>query len=1161
MPDRHAPSFVLTAALIVLTGVASLVPSTTHASRVLHLADLLEPTSLSSDESGNVYAVYGDEAQAIARVSPHGLVQRVIGRPNAPLERAGYFGGQAIDATTCGIADLLSAPDGRVWFTESGDSLRVVEPSGVVDTPISPTPLDFSSESCPHKIWTRSVLDRPHGLARAPDGRIVVASAGASQLLFWDRDSATHTTLSTGDFTEPAELAARGDGTYFFGNHNSVNRIGGNCIAPCSVYNKKGYFGSAGDDWPALEAQARNITGLTGLPGDTFLLTDPEIQRVRRVGPLPNRMVETIVGGGAGSVGSDQDAIELSAPQDAEAIAAGLVVSERTTNRLLLVDKTTINGAPPAMTSQRAWTLGVESWYNGPTFSCRIDGAEWEPCSATLEIAPATDGDHVLEARGTDHEGTDPTPAEVRWTLDTVAPHPFEGTSPNADATVHGKPVLRWAPSQDATSGIERYDVVVDGSVVGTLPATGCASECTWQPETALGEGHHEWKVRATDRAGHARETPPRALTVDTVAPKAFDLEAPANLAYLRQLPASLSWNEAVDVSPVTYEVTIDGAWLDATTERSVTVPDLGQGEHRWRVEAIDAAGNRTLASERRFVLDTRPPTTTLSRGPTVAWTNATVASFQLASDDPEAGFECLLDDVPIANCGGTVELDGLQPGEHRLQAVAVDPAGNRDPSPINVVWSVDVAPPGPPSLAEPEAGRTGVRAEVVLRFIAGTDSDSGLSEHEVLLDGTRIALLDAADCPAGECTVRPPQALGHGPHSWRVVTTDHAGNAVDAIAAFTVDALAPRAHQLLSPALGARLRDSRPDLTWAEASDEGSGVSGYEVTLDGASSRATASLRFPIEAPLRDGPHTWSVVALDRTGNRSAPTSGSFHVDTTPPLAALRRPPRVVAGLTVTLDASESRDPDGGRIVLYEFDLDGDGAFEHRTQGPTAQRAMAKAGTQPVRVRVTDEVGLTATAETMAEAEDPPLKTPLRPVTVTVNDGAFATRSLDVQLDIRPPLRTGASLMAISNDGALAEDVPRHPIGAEERLRRSWRLMTGDNAKTTRNVYVFFFNAGGRQVGRAEDDIVFDPTRPVIQRATVVRRSRTHAIVRIRVRDRGSGVRYVDATVKRGTSVRKYLGNRRRATASLRVRVRRGQRVRVSAVDRAGNRTSRAAR
>jgi len=80
------------------------------------------------------------------------------------------------------------------------------------------------------------------------------------------------------------------------------------------------------------------------------------------------------------------------------------------------------------------------------------------------------------------------------------------------------------------------------------------------------------------------------------------------------------------------------------------------------------------------------------------------------------------------------------------------------------------------------------------------------------------------------------------------------------------------------------------------------------------------------------------------------------------PPTAvATATPSSGPAPLEVTLDGSQSSDPDPGTTLTYAWDLDNDGSFDDGTLA-TFQVTFDTAGVHPVRLRVTDPGGASAT-------------------------------------------------------------------------------------------------------------------------------------------------------------------------------------------------------
>jgi hypothetical protein len=113
----------------------------------------------------------------------------------------------------------------------------------------------------------------------------------------------------------------------------------------------------------------------------------------------------------------------------------------------------------------------------------------------------------------------------------------------------------------------------------------------------------------------------------------------------------------------------------------------LPDGAYIFEVRAVDAGGtpDDTPASF-GFEIDTTPPETTITGGPND--TTAATAVF-LFSASGASGFSCRLDGGAWEPCGSPRTYSSLSLGSHRFEVMAVDAAGNQDPTPASHAWQV----------------------------------------------------------------------------------------------------------------------------------------------------------------------------------------------------------------------------------------------------------------------------------------------------------------------------------------------------------------------------------------------------------------------------------------------------------------------------------------
>jgi hypothetical protein len=120
------------------------------------------------------------------------------------------------------------------------------------------------------------------------------------------------------------------------------------------------------------------------------------------------------------------------------------------------------------------------------------------------------------------------------------------------------------------------------------------------------------------------------------------------------------------------------------------------------------------------------------------------------------------------------------------------------------------------------------------------------------------------------------------------------------------------------------------------------------------------------------DGEYSLDFFGSDNVGNVSQIQQERLFLDNTAPSADAGGPYRGTEGITMTFDATASRDAGVG-IASFAWDLNGDGVFDDAF-GPLATRTFSDNTLLEVAVRVTDHLGHAATdrAEVTIENEPP---------------------------------------------------------------------------------------------------------------------------------------------------------------------------------------------
>ena len=361
-----------------------------------------------------------------------------------------------------------------------------------------------------------------------------------------------------------------------------------------------------------------------------------------------------------------------------------------------------------------------------------------------------------------------------------------------------------------------------------------CASPKTY---TGLARGKHSFRVRAVDGAGNTDPTP---------ATREWDVDVKAPITKLNRAPDDFSnggnrFEFASSEKHSSFECKLDDGDYEACSSPR-GYPGLDDGAHRFRVRAIDRAGNPDPSpASRKWTVDTNPPETAIENGPRHV-SHKDTATFTVSSE-AGATFECRLDDHGWGECG---QVSGLSDGKHVMRARAKDQAGNVDPTPASWSWRIDLPPET--SIAEGPSGPTS-STSATFRF-SSTDT---AATFQCKLDDRSWSSCASAKSYTG---------LPQGSHTFRVRAKDSAGTNDPSPAERTwkVDTVAPNT-TITSTSVSGK------SATFSFSSSETGGT--FECRLDGGAWHACSSPKS--YGGLKHGNHSFRVRAIDAAGNRDA--------------------------------------------------------------------------------------------------------------------------------------------------------------------------------------------------------------------------------------------------------------------------------------------------
>ena len=580
------------------------------------------------------------------------------------------------------------------------------------------------------------------------------------------------------------------------------------------------------------------------------------------------------------------------------------------------------------------------------SFQCKLDEASFTACSSGVEYTGLSEGAHKFEVRAIDNAGNvDASPAAYEWSVDTIAPNTQIEANPAALVN-SAKAKFEFSGEDPGGSGVASFQCKLDEASFAA-----CASGIEY---TELGEGAHEFEVRAIDNAGNVDGTSASyEWSVDLTAPQAT-IDSLSKTLLKAGETSEVAWhgdqngNFELGIGGVDCDsssILDSGAYASAPSPvvSEVAAGQLAEGENTLRLCIADAAGNRGEATA-TLIKDTIAPSTQIDSAP-AALVNSAKAKFEFSGEDPGgsgvASYQCKLDEASFAACSSGIEYTELAEGAHKFEVRAIDNAGNVDAGPASHEWSVDTTPPA----VSVDSGPEGLSNDPTPTFAFSSEPGAGFQ-----------CSIDTGTPSFGPCSDEgsdtPEAPLADGEYTFRVRATDAAGNQATATRGFEVDATAPETQITLKPAT--LINTDQASFEFSGEDPGGSGVASFQCKLDEASFAACSS---GIEyAELAEGGHSFEVRAIDNAGNVDAgPASHEWSVDTLAPSVQIDSGPAPLVAIATAEFEFSGEDPGGSGVASFQCKLD-EASFAACSSG--IEYTELAEGSHSFEVRAIDNAG-----------------------------------------------------------------------------------------------------------------------------------------------------------------------------------------------------------
>jgi len=199
--------------------------------------------------------------------------------------------------------------------------------------------------------------------------------------------------------------------------------------------------------------------------------------------------------------------------------------------------------------------------------------------------------------------------------IDTTVPTIFDLSSPSDNQWLNTNNVtFQWAASDDSGSGLNKYQLYIDGELKEDNISPSQTSTTTY-----ISEGNHNWYVKAIDNVNNQQQSNQTwSVNIDTTPPNTFDLTSPPDSMYLNDNNVTFQWADSDDSGSGLnkYQLYIDDALKEDNipSNQTSTTTYISEGSHIWYIKSVDNTNNIRQSNQTwNFTVEIIPPGEVLS--------------------------------------------------------------------------------------------------------------------------------------------------------------------------------------------------------------------------------------------------------------------------------------------------------------------------------------------------------------------------------------------------------------------------------------------------------------------------------------------------------------------------------------------------------------------